>query len=111
LGSRESHVCVRNGAGDIVERLRCRMDGLIPWLARRARARVVGETCTEAFRMAAQVGDDVCVVAATLVGALGVRPRGLKNDRRGARTLGATADRRDKSGKAISSVPQLVPGW
>jgi transposase len=90
LGSRDSQVCVRNGAGDIVEELRCRTDELVPWLARRARARVVVETCTEAFRMAAQaqqLGHDVRVVAATLVRALGVGHRGLKNDHRDARTL------------------------
>jgi transposase len=90
LGSRESQVCVRNSAGDIVEELRCRTDGLVPWLARRAPARVVVETCTEAFRMAAQaqqLGHDVRVVAATLVRALGVGQRGLKNDQRDARTL------------------------
>jgi hypothetical protein len=46
LGSCESQVCIRNGAGDIVEELRCRTDRLVPWLARRARARVVVETCT-----------------------------------------------------------------
>ena len=87
LGSRESQVCVRNSAGDIVEELRCRTDRLVPWLARRARARVVVETCTEAFRMAAQaqqLGHDVRVVAATLVRALGVGQRGLKNDQRDA---------------------------
>jgi hypothetical protein len=56
-------------------------DGLVPWLARRAPARVVVETCTEAFGMAAQaqqLGHDVRVVAATLVRALGVGQRGLK---------------------------------
>jgi hypothetical protein len=31
LGSRESQVCIRNGAGDIVEELRCRTDRLVPW--------------------------------------------------------------------------------
>jgi hypothetical protein len=62
----------------------------VPWLARRARARVVVETCTEAFRMAAKAqehGHDVRVVAATLVRALSGGQRGLKNDQRDARTL------------------------
>ena len=61
------------------------------WLARRAPARVIVETCTEAFRMAgaarSSMGHDVRVVAATLVRALGVGQRGLKNDQRDARTL------------------------
>ena len=90
LGSRESQVCIRNGAGEIVEELRCRTDRLVRLLARRARARVVVGTCTEAFRMAAKVqqhGHDVRVIAATLVRALGVGQRGLKNDQRDARTL------------------------
>jgi transposase len=57
-------------------------------LARRVPARVVMETCTEAFRIASlaqQHGHDVRVVAATLVRALGVGQRDLKNDRRDAR--------------------------
>ena len=89
LGSRESQVCIRNAAGEIVEEMRCRTDRLVPLLARRARGRVVVETCTEAFRIAAkmqQQGHDVRVVAATLVRALGVGQRGLINDRRDVRT-------------------------
>jgi hypothetical protein len=44
LGSRESPVCIRNNASDIIEERRCPTDQLVPWLARRARARVVVET-------------------------------------------------------------------
>src|SRR5437016_10069947 len=90
LGSRDSQVCIRNGAGEIVEEMRCQTDRLVALLARRAPARVVVETCTEAFRIAGraqQRGHDVRVVAATLVRALGVGQRGLKNDQRDARTL------------------------
>ena len=90
LGSRESQVCVRNDAGDIVEEARRSTRKLAPWLATRSPARVIMETCTEAFRLAGlarQHGHDVRVVAATLVRSLGVGQRGLKNDVRDARTL------------------------
>ena len=49
LGSKDSQVCVRNDAGEIVEEGRCRADRLGPFLAARAPARVVLETCTDAF--------------------------------------------------------------
>ena len=84
LGSRDSQVCIRNGAGEIIEEMRCRTDRLVPFLARRAPARVVVETCTEAFRIAGraqQHGHDVRVVAATLVRSLGVGQRGLEERR------------------------------
>jgi transposase len=90
LGGRDSQMCIRNGAGEIVEEMRCRTDRLVPMLARRAPARVVVKTCTEAFRIAARMqqhGHDVRVVAATLVLSLGVGQRGVKNDQRDARTL------------------------
>ena len=90
LGSRESQVCVRNSAGDITEEARRPTRALGPWLATRPPARVVLETCTEAFRLAGiarQHGHDVRVVAATLVRSLGIGQRGLKNDVRDARTL------------------------
>src|SRR5438552_1871290 len=37
LGSRDSQVCIRNGAGEIVEEMRCQTDRLVALLARRAR--------------------------------------------------------------------------
>ncbi len=90
LGSRDSQVCIRNGAGEIVEEMRCRTKHLERLLASRPPGRVVLETCTEAFRIAGkaqQQGHDVPVVAATLVRSLGVGHRGLKNDVRDARAL------------------------
>jgi transposase len=112
LGSRDSQVCIRNGAGEIVEEMRCRTDRLVPLLARRAPARVVVETCTEAFRIAGhaqQHGHDVRVVAATLVRALGVGQRGLKNDQRDARTLSEASYRIELPSVHIpSSVSQEV---
>jgi transposase len=68
-------VCVRNSAGDAVEEARRPTRGLGPWLDTQAPARVIIETCTEAFRLAGIVrehGHDVRVVAATLVCSLGV---------------------------------------
>ena len=90
LGSKESQVCIRSSAGAILEEVRCPTQQLGVFLANRTRGRVVLETCTEAFRIAALAirhGHDVRVVAATLVGSLGVGQRGLKNDVRDARIL------------------------
>jgi transposase len=90
LGSRDSQVCIRNEAGEIVKEGRCRTDQLARLLASRPPARVVLETCTEAFRIARNAqrhGHDVRVVAATLVHSLGIGQRGPKNDVRDARIL------------------------
>jgi transposase len=81
LGSRDSQVCVRNSAGEIIEEARRPTPDLGRWLANRAPARVVMETCTEAFRLAGVAqrhGHEVRVVAATFIRALGVGQRGLK---------------------------------
>ena len=51
LGSRDSQVCVRDGAGAILEEARRTTTGLGRWLADRPPARVVIETCTECFRV------------------------------------------------------------
>jgi transposase len=90
LGSKESQVCVRTSTGEIVEERRCSTKELGRWLSTRAPGRVIIETCTEAFRvadLAQHHGHEVRVVAATLVRALGVGQRGLKNDARDARLL------------------------
>ena len=52
LGSRDSQVCVRDAAGEIREECRCRTNEVGALLANRLPARVVLETCTEAFRVA-----------------------------------------------------------
>ena len=65
LGSRDSQVCVRDGAGAILKEARRTTTKLGRWLADRPPARVVIETCTEAFRLAGiaqQHGHDVRVV-------------------------------------------------
>lgn len=107
LGSRESQVCVRNSAGEIVQEVRYSTTELGRWLANHAPARVVVETCTEAFRLAGiarQHGHDVRVVAATLVRSLGVGQRGLKNDVRDARILSEASCRIDLPSVHIPTV-------
>jgi transposase len=107
LGSRDSQVCVRNSAGEIIEEARRPTRELTAWLATRAPARVILETCTEAFRLAGlarQQGHEVRVVAATLVRALGVGQRGLKNDVRDARTLSEASCRIDLPSVHIPTV-------
>lgn len=98
LGSKESQVCVRTADGTIVGEWRWRTDRLGTFLQGRAAARVILETCTEAFRIAAVApgaGHDVRVVAATLVRSLGIGQRGLKNDVRDARVLSEASCRID----------------
>ncbi len=98
IGGRESEVCVRNSAGEIVEEVRCKTGSLAAVLAGRARSRVIVETCTEAFRIADTAiarGHEVRVVPATLVRSLGVGQRGLKNDERDARLLSEASCRID----------------
>ena len=88
IGSRESQVCVRNEAGEIIQEVRCKTGSLGVLLTGRAKSRVIVETCTEAFRIADAAiaqGYEVRVVPATLVRSLGVGQRGLKNDQRDAR--------------------------
>jgi transposase len=107
LGSRESQVCVRTAAGNIVEEVRCRTTELGPWLMARTPARVIVESCTEAFRLAGlaqQHGHDVRVVAATLVRSLGVGQRGLKNDARDACVLSEASCRIDLPSVHIPTV-------
>ncbi len=107
LGSKDSQVCVRNAGDEIVQELRCPTRRLGTFLTGRPVARVVLETCTEAFRMAAVAqahGHDVRVVAATLVRSLGVGQRGLKNDARDARVLSEASCRIELPSVHIPSV-------
>ena len=107
LGGRDSQVCVRNSTGAITEEARRPTIELGRWLASRAPARVVLETCTEAFRLAGiaqRHGHDVRVMAATLVRALGIGQRGLKNDERDARTLSEASCRIDLPSVHIPTV-------
>jgi transposase len=96
IGSRESQVCVRNDAGEVIEEVRCKTGDLSSVLAGRAKSRVIVETCTEAFRIADAAiaeGHEVRVVPATLVRSLGVGQRRIKNDERDARVLSEASSR------------------
>ena len=98
LGSKESQICVRDDAGTILLERRWRTERLGLFLKRRRQARVILETCTEAFRVAAAAlaaGQEVRVVPATLVRSLGVGQRGLKTDVRDARVLSEASCRMD----------------
>jgi transposase len=90
LGGRESQICVRTPDGQIVEERRSSTLGLRKYLIGLEPARVVLETCAEAFTVAdwaRAAGHQVAVVPAALVRALGVGARGLKSDVRDARNL------------------------
>jgi transposase len=107
LGGKDSQVCVRDSTGEITEEARRPTTELSRWLSDRAPARVVLETCTEAFRLAGVAqrhGHDVRVVAATLVRSLGIGQRGLKNDVRDARTLSEASCRIDLPSVHIPTV-------
>jgi hypothetical protein len=66
---------VRSAEGQVVEERRVPTDALDAYLRRRAKSRVIMETCTESFRIADQaraMGHEVRVVPASLVKSLGV---------------------------------------
>jgi transposase len=89
LGGRESQVCIRNGAGQILLEERVSTASLRKMLDR-PRSRVILETCSEAFGvadLALEFGHDVRVVPASLVRSLGVGARRTKTDRRDAQVL------------------------
>lgn len=91
LGGRESQICIRNAQGEIVEERRHLTAHLGKYLAKREPgARVLLEASSEAFAVAEwaqQCGHEARVVPGSLVRALGVGERGLKNDQRDARKL------------------------
>lgn len=90
LGSRESQICIRNSEGVIIEEERRPTTGLGKYLAGKEKCRVVLESCAEAFAVAdaaQKAGHEVAVVPTSLVRALGVGSRGIKNDVRDAQNL------------------------
>lgn len=91
LGARESQICVRNDRGEIVDERRYATARLSSYLAKREPgARVLLESSSEAFAVAdlAQAcGHQVRVIPSSLVRALGVGERKLKNDQRDARKV------------------------
>ena len=52
LGGRESQVCVRNAAGEIIAEMRVPTRGVGAYLRGRPPSRVVLETCAESFAIA-----------------------------------------------------------
>src|SRR5919198_3743285 len=98
LGGRESQVCVRAPDGSILEERRVATTALPAYLATRPPSRVILETCSESFRVAAAgqaAGHDVRVVPAALVRMLGGGARRTKTDQRDARALSAASCRVD----------------
>jgi transposase len=98
LGGRESQICVRAADGSVVDEKRCATKSLKNYLGGRPKARVIVETCSEAFGVAdiaMTAGHEVRVVPATLVRALGVGSRGTKKDRRDAQILSEVSCRID----------------
>jgi transposase len=98
LGGKASQICVRDGAGQIIDERRCRTPALAAYLATRPPSRVILETCSEAFGIADAalgVGHEVRVVPGTLVRSLGVGARRLKTDQRDARVLSEVSCRID----------------
>ncbi|MBA2504634.1 MAG: IS110 family transposase [Thermoleophilaceae bacterium] len=108
LGGRESQICVRRPDGTIVEQRRLRTAAVGAFLQDRAPARVIVETCSEAFwvaDLARASGHDVRVVPATLSPALGVGARRLKTDQRDAQILSEVSCRVDLPSVHIPSAP------
>lgn len=91
LGARESQICVRNDKGEIVDERRYTTKHLRKYLSKRAPGgRVLLESSSEAFAVAdiaQECGHQARVVPSSLVRALGVGERSLKNDQRDARKL------------------------
>jgi transposase len=91
LGGQESQICIRNDHGEIVQETRYLTSKLAKFLAKREPgARVLVESSAEAFQVAEwarQHGHQPCVVPSSLVRALGVGDRGMKNDQRDARAV------------------------
>lgn len=88
LGGRESQVCIRNDAGDVILETRLPTVQVGFLLKGRPRSRVVLETSAESFSIAdsaLQWGHTVNVVPGSLVRSLGIGSRGVKTDIRDAR--------------------------
>jgi transposase len=99
LGGRESQICVRSPDGQILQEERRPTLGLQKYLQKLEPAKVVVETCAEAFMVAEwarSAGHHVTVVPASLVRALGVGSRGIKNDVRDARDLSEASCRMER---------------
>lgn len=90
LGGRESQICVRHADGSILDEKKVPTRKLPELFKEWSKSRIVVETSAEAFRIADSARaatHEVRVVPSTLVHALGVGARGIKTDRRDARSL------------------------
>ncbi len=106
LGGRESQICIRSKNGTIVEEKRVMTRSLGRELKKRAKSRVLVESCTEAFGVAdhaLEQGHEVRVVPGRLVKSLGVGDRGIKTDIRDARVLSEVSCRIDLTSVHIPS--------
>lgn len=98
LGGRESQVCIRDSRGKILEESRVFTLDLAQLLAQQPASRVIMETCSESFAVAAWAraqGHEVRIIPASAVRALGVGSRGLKNDVRDAQVLSDVSSKVD----------------
>jgi transposase len=106
LGKMEAQVCRRSGSGEIVEEKRIPTNKVEDYLRKRERARVIVETCSEAFEVADAVlalGHEVRVVPSKLAPSLGVGSHGIKTDRRDAQKLSEASVRMDLGSVHIPS--------
>jgi transposase len=107
LGGRESQICIRTPNGEIAEEKKVPTRRLPALLQSWTASRVILETSAEAFRIAdaaLESGHEVRVVPATMVKALGVGARGIKNDQRDARVLSEVSCRIDLPSVHVPSV-------
>lgn len=98
LGGRESQICVRGADGRSSRRNGTRRGPSTSLMKQWPPSRIILERSAEAFRVAdaaKAAGHEVRVVAATLVKTLGGGARGVKTDRRDARTLSEVSCRID----------------
>ncbi len=98
LGGRESQLCIRDKRGKILEEGRVFTADLAKIFGQQPASRVVMETCSESFTVAAwarATGHEVRIVPASAVRALGVGARGLKNDVRDAQVLSDVSSKVD----------------
>ena len=89
LGGKKSQICIRSTSGMILKEFSCRTEEIESYLPH-GPARVILETCAEAFAVADKIssrGLEPVVVPAVLAPQLGVGHRGLKTDVRDARAL------------------------
>ncbi len=106
VGGRKSFVCIRSEKGAVLESKSVETDALGRLLRKRAKSRVVMETCAESFAIADEalsLGHEVRVIPSAKVKVLGVGHHGIKTDRRDAEVLSEVSTRIDLKGVHIPS--------